>query len=198
MNLQQGYESASLKAFMRFSVLLIDSLLLIPSMVLLVHLMEENLHFKNKTITLMSVFMLLIKPDIILIDHGHFQYNSLVLGLTLYSIYFMLTRQTYLCCLLFTIAINCKQMATYYCLGFPFALIGLSLHRYRTQRLKVWKDIIIFAIIVLSVTFVMWLPWLGSMESFKGVLSAIFPIHRGLYQLKVANFWCVSDPLFKW
>ena len=52
MNLQQGYESASLKAFMRFSVLLIDSLLLIPSMVLLVHLMEENLHFKNNTIDL--------------------------------------------------------------------------------------------------------------------------------------------------
>ena len=29
-------------------------------------------------------------------------------------------------------------------------------------------------------------------------MNAIFPIHRGLYQLKVPNFWCISDILFKW
>ncbi len=30
------------------------------------------------------------------------------------------------------------------------------------------------------------------------MVSAIFPVHRGLYQLKVPNFWCISDILFKW
>lgn len=85
------------------------------------------------------MFIILIKPDIVLIDHGHFQYNSLVLGLVIASIYFMLSGQTYLCCFLFTIAINCKQMATYYCLGFPCALIGLAMLKYRTKGIKILR-----------------------------------------------------------
>ena len=147
---------------------------------------------------MMGILVILLKPDIILIDHGHFQYNSIVLGLILYSIYFMFNRNRYLCCFLFSIALNCKQMATYYALGFPCALIGLSLHQNKGRRHKVIQEIIVFAIIVISTFFILWLPWIRSMESFKSVIQAIFPIHRGLYQLKVANFWCITDILFKW
>ena len=142
--------------------------------------------------------IILLKPDIILIDHGHFQYNSIALGLIIYSIYFMLNGNRYICCFLFSFALNCKQMTTYYALGFPCALIGLSLHKNKGRRHKVIKEIIIFAMIVISTFFVVWLPWLTSMELFKTVIQAIFPIHRGLYQLKVSNFWCISDPFFKW
>ena len=96
-------------------------------------------YFKNDALGIMGIFIILIKPDIILIDHGHFQYNSLVLGLIIFSIYFMLTGQSYICCFLFTIAINCKLMSTYYCLGFPCALIGLAMQKYRTKKIKVLR-----------------------------------------------------------
>lgn len=26
----------------------------------------------------------------------------------------------------------------------------------------------------------------------------MFPVHRGLYQLKVGNFWCITEVLMKW
>jgi alpha-1,3-glucosyltransferase len=53
---------------------------------------------------------------------------------------------------------------------------------------------------------IMWLPWLSSYNLFMSVVTAIFPFHRGLYQLKVKNicnlkvasFWCISDVFMKW
>lgn len=59
-------------------------------------------------------------------------------------------------------------------------------------------ECIYYGVIVVGTTGLLWLPWLGSMDSLKSVLSAIFPIHRGLYQLKVPNFWCISDVIMKW
>lgn len=26
----------------------------------------------------------------------------------------------------------------------------------------------------------------------------MFPVHRGLYQHKVANFWCITEVMIKW
>ncbi len=65
-----------------------------------------------------------MKPDLILIDHGHFQYNSLIIGLILGGFHCILTGHYYMCCLLFTIAIHSKQMAVYYALAFLAALVG--------------------------------------------------------------------------
>ena len=42
------------------------------------------------------------------------------------------------------------------------------------------------------------LPWVWSYSDFESLITNIFPIHRGLYQLKVASFWCITEPIFKY
>lgn len=114
---------------MRFSVLLIDALFLIPPIVLLSREM-------NKRIGCLLVLVVLVKPDVILIDHGHFQYNSLILGLILMGFYCILKKKYYLVCVLYTIAVHSKQMATYYSLAFLAALVGLTIQENKHSKTK--------------------------------------------------------------
>ncbi|AQK52326.1 probable dolichyl pyrophosphate Man9GlcNAc2 alpha-1,3-glucosyltransferase [Zea mays] len=54
--------------------------------------------------------MVLISPCLVLIDHGHFQYNCISLGLTLGAIAGVLSRNELVAAALFTLAINHKQV----------------------------------------------------------------------------------------
>lgn len=201
MKLQFGYESESLTAFMRASVLLIDCLLLLPA-IYLVNRKISLSRYRNIGVYFASMAVIMLKPDQILIDHGHFQYNSLMLGLILLAFYCMLEGRVYFCCFLFTLAINCKLMSTYYCLAFLTALIGLASKKKTIKkeehRIQFLLQLTMYGAIVIGTTVLLWIPWLSSFEDAKNVLSAIFPVHRGLYQLKVPNFWCISDVILKW
>ena len=112
-----------------------------------------------------QIFLLvvLIKPDAILIDHGHFQYNSLILGLILMSFYCILNKNWYIACFLYTFALHSKQMATYYSLAFFAALIGVTYNSYRYSKPRVITEIIKYGTIVIVVSLLIWLPWLGSL-----------------------------------
>lgn len=198
MALQRGYESTELITFMRISVILVEAIFLFPAVYLTAQLSlaSEKFTISNHYILLVLIAFLL-KPDIVLIDHGHFQYNSLILGLILGAFYCLKTKNYYLCCLLFTIAIHAKQMAVYYALAFFAGLIGSVIKDYKGNNIKIISMLIKFAVIVLSTSLLIWLPFIIT-NSAHNVVSAIFPIHRGLYQLKVQNFWCISDVVFKW
>lgn len=115
---------------MRFTSLIIDILFMIPPNILLFKKLQLNsMKYSCLGLYLVGLFILLIKPDQILIDHGHFQYNSITMGCILYAFYFLLTKKYYLCCIFFTVALNCKQMAIYFALAFLGGLIGLNFHR---------------------------------------------------------------------
>jgi alpha-1,3-glucosyltransferase len=130
MKIQKGYESASLKVYMRLTVLLVDILFLFPPIVLLSQ-------YFNKHLPQLLLVVVLLKPDAILIDHGHFQYNSLILGLILMAFYCLLTKRYYLACVLYTLTVHAKQMAVYYSLAFLAALVGLAFQDYRFNRPKI-------------------------------------------------------------
>lgn len=44
---------------------------------------------------------------------------------------------------------------------------------------------------------VLFAPWLFT-ASIKDPVTRIFPFNRGLFEDKVANFWCASDVVLKW
>lgn len=54
--------------------------------------------------------------------------------------------------------------------------------------------------LVVIFTFILcWAPFLFSgTETTLQVLQRIFPFNRGLYEDKVANFWCALSPIIKW
>ncbi len=85
--------------------------------------------------SLFTLLIVLINPTIVLIDHGHFQYNCICLGLTQLAVYFLLKSESvklkWLTCasILFCMALNYKQMELYHALPFFFYLLGLSLFK---------------------------------------------------------------------
>ena len=141
---------------MRLTAIIVDFLCLFPAVYLI------SSQFQSK---LSRLFMLifLLKPDAILIDHGHFQYNSLILGLILLSFYFMLQQRYYLTCILFTLTIHSKQMAVYYSLAFLCGLIGLTFQHYRHDRYRFIAEIVKYGVIVFIVSIILWAPWFGSL-----------------------------------
>ena len=52
------------------------------------------------------------------------------------------------------------------------------------------------AVVICTFT-VCWAPFVLD-RSAASVLQRLVPVQRGLYEDYVANFWCVTSPLFKW
>ncbi|CAI9544202.1 unnamed protein product, partial [Staurois parvus] len=70
----RGYESPEHKLFMRATVLVADLLIYIPAVILYCSYLQETP--KRRMASLMCI---LLYPGLILIDYGHFQYNSVSL-----------------------------------------------------------------------------------------------------------------------
>lgn len=65
----RGYETKSHKAFMRFSVILTDLVFYLVPVTLLILSLHKKFNFPLKMVIL---FLVLVTPPFILIDHGHF------------------------------------------------------------------------------------------------------------------------------
>lgn len=88
-------------------------------------------------------------------------------------------------------------MALYYALGF-FVYILRALKDESKGICGFLWGIAKVGFIVLLTQIALWWPWLDKDMSFLGVLAAIFPVQRGLYQLHVGTFWCISNVAIKW
>lgn len=82
-------------------------------------------HIKHKLLTLLPpplqatvTFLILLQPALLLIDHGHFQYNCISLGLALWGIVAVVTQHDILGSIAFTLALNYKQMELYHAVPF--------------------------------------------------------------------------------
>jgi alpha-1,3-glucosyltransferase len=117
----------------------------------------------------------------------------------------------------FVLSLGFKQMTLYYApaigsyllakclyLGtvkgyffFSFARLMLSL---KFLLASGWLFIRL-ALVTTSMFLLLFLPFLPPFASFPAILdpiSRIFPFDRGLFEDKVANFWCASNVIFKW
>ncbi|TYK11676.1 putative dolichyl pyrophosphate Man9GlcNAc2 alpha-1,3-glucosyltransferase [Cucumis melo var. makuwa] len=114
----RGYESYFGKLLMRWTVLSSDVLIFFPAVFYFVlAYFSDNSRFRKRDIA-WQIAILLINPCLILIDHGHFQYNCISLGLTVGAIAAICTDKDLVGSFLFTLALNHKQGALpkLYCL----------------------------------------------------------------------------------
>ena len=72
---------------------------------------------------------MLINPTLLIIDHGHFQYNSAMLGFSLLGFNAMMTDRYALGSFFFCLALNFKQMALFYAIPVFSYLLGQCLER---------------------------------------------------------------------
>ena len=96
-------------------------------------LLVNKLFNKSHYDSLVALALILLNPTIVLIDHGHFQYNCASLGLMQLAVYFILKysdRNEYkylsIGSFYFCLALNYKQMELYHALPFFFYLLSIS------------------------------------------------------------------------
>ena len=98
---------------MRATVLISEYLIYIPALVILNRRLGRlsDLNIWESSIALMGILM---QPSTILIDHAHFQYNTVMLGFVLASMDNLLADRFLWSCVFFVASLGFKQMALYY------------------------------------------------------------------------------------
>ena len=156
-----------------------------------------------------------LNPAHVLVDHGHFQYNAISLGLVAAAAAAVLANRDLVGSVLFVLAMNHKQMSLYYAPAFFAHLLGKALRRPRRSSRA--KKVAALGAIVLLAFAILWAPfWFapeppgvssngresrGERAGARGVLAVLgrlAPFRRGIYEDYVANFWCVTNPAFRW
>ena len=118
LHASRGIETSACTFFMRSSVLLLDAAIFFPAVFKLGKAVAGT-HVHPK-----YLFLSFLSPALVLIDHGHFQYNSTCLGLALLAAYLLDQDRYVLASVVFCCSLNFKQMALYYAPVFFFFLLG--------------------------------------------------------------------------
>ena len=195
----RGIEDAICKTFMRISVILCDMITFIPSM----------FYLSNNSIGLFVISAL--NPALLLIDHGHFQYNGTCIGLAMLAISNIDANYDVIGSILFCLSLNFKQISLYYApIYFIILLRKCILHStttattttttvnfyYRNGFFHLTK----IGLTVILTFGILWYPFCyyastdeTCLSSLAHVLSRQFPFNRGIFEDKVANLWfCLS------
>ncbi|KAF7346335.1 Glycosyltransferase family 57 protein [Mycena sanguinolenta] len=133
-----------------------------------------------------ALMTLLFQPALLLIDFGHFQYNSVMLGFALLAINFFAWEQDLAGAICFVLSLGFKQMALYYAPAIGGYLLAKCLYLGVLNGGKLFLRLALVTSLSFIVLFLPFLP------------PRIFPFARGLFEDKVANFWCASNVVFKW
>ncbi|XP_071799206.1 dolichyl pyrophosphate Man9GlcNAc2 alpha-1,3-glucosyltransferase-like [Asterias amurensis] len=194
LNSSRGYESYNHKLFMRYTVLAVDLLLYIPAVLAFCFIALPQRSESNQ-LKIAAIFLLY--PGLIVIDHGHFQYNNASLGFALWAIVAISTNHDLLGSMAFVLALNYKQMELYHAMPFFCCLLSRCIWETRLPLLyRFWK-LVQIAAVVLGTFAVCWLPFLFDVNVLVQVLQRLFPFNRGLFEDKVANVWCSVNVVVK-
>ncbi|KAI9319619.1 glycosyl transferase [Dichotomocladium elegans] len=190
LDASRGLESAESKMFMRATVLISEAIIYVPAAWCFCRIVYPEQRQKHT-----ALFLILMQPALILIDHGHFQFNNVMLGFSLWTINGLITGHYILGSIAFCLSLGFKQMALYYALAvFAFLLGQCFKASTPTKGLILLLKLGITVVITLGTLFS---PWLHALEQLQQVVHRIFPVARGLYEDKVANVWCALNVIVK-
>ena len=133
----------------------------------------------------MQIMLLLLSPGLILVDHIHFQYNGMLIGLFLLSIIQILYDKPVHASFFFTVLIHFKHIFIYAApVFFVFILRNYCLDRHYNAQVTRFLKI---ALTVVGVTVVSIGPFVYHLPQ---LLSRLFPFKRGLtHSYWAPNFW---------
>jgi alpha-1,3-glucosyltransferase len=210
---------------MRATVIASEYLVYIPAVVVFLRRYSrgQGVHTWEASIALVAILM---QPATMLIDNGHFQYNTVMLGFTIASLSSILARRLLWGSLFFVAALGYKQMALYYAPAMFAYLLGSCL----TPRLNPLRFIAIALATLISFALVLAPLLIGSLyDKYREIplespdnflltfpfkpdikswyyppllqltqsIHRIFPFSRGLFEDKVANLWCALHTFYK-
>lgn len=176
----RGFEEQLLKVYMRATVIFSEYLTYIPATVILNRKLAQ-LRGVNKWESSIALVAILMQPATILIDHAHFQYNTVMLGFVLASISSVLSDRYMWTCVFFVAALCFKQMALYFAPAIFAYLVGVCL----LPELRIGRFLGIAVVTLLSFA-VMFAPLL---------LGSLYDQHRGI-SVPLSSTDRTVNPLF--
>lgn len=200
----RGYETPSSKVFMRITVLVMDALYMVAAY-LFVTWGKRSFTWSRRVF---AMLVILGQPALLLIDHGHFQYNSFALGLVLVCIICLMRGRDVLGAVAFCLALNFKQMTLYFSPAVFFYYLARCI-KAPSDGSAVSVTAAIGRVAILGVTVIgtfaaMWWPFcvfaspgVTCTQGLGQVVHRLFPFERGLFEDKVSNLWCIADVLLK-
>ncbi|AGO11264.1 AaceriACR004Wp [[Ashbya] aceris (nom. inval.)] len=195
LHASRGYESEDLKSYMRLTVILSELCFYIPAVVYFTRWIGRRRE-QSPIGQYIAGAAILFQPALILIDHGHFQYNCVMLGLALCAINNLLDEYYALAAVNFVFSLGFKQMALYYA---PVMFVYLLSRSIYYPRLNIPRFVAV-AVATLIAFGALYAPLylLGNVGAILQSVHRVFPFERGLFEDKVANFWCVTNVLVKY
>ncbi|KAI0081538.1 hypothetical protein K474DRAFT_1656321 [Panus rudis PR-1116 ss-1] len=192
----RGIETPESKVYMRATVMAFDALVYVSAVIMFTRIWHQTRSSRSQHVALLT---LLLQPALLLIDFGHFQYNSVMLGFTLYALNCFAMGQDILGAVYFCLSLGFKQMALYYAPAIGSYLLAKCVFLGPVAGRKLFINLAL----VTSVTFLLLFlpfvpPFAPSLTAALQPIKRIFPFARGLFEDKVANFWCASNVVIKW
>ncbi|KAJ3976924.1 glycosyltransferase family 57 protein [Lentinula raphanica] len=192
----RGIETVSSKLFMRLTVLIFDALIYVPAVLVF---SQTWYGARSRRTQDLAFLMLILQPALFLIDFGHFQYNSVMLGLTIMAINFFATGHDLLGAASFVLSLGFKQMALYYAPAVGTYLLAKCVFLGPTDGSRLFVRLGCTTVATFILLFLPWIPPFSTSPALiLDPISRIFPFARGLFEDKVANFWCASNVVIKW
>ncbi len=108
---------------MRATVLVSEYLTYVPALIFLTRRLMR-IYFVDAWDSAVALAAILMQPGVILVDHGHFQYNTVMLGFVVAAISSFCVERWLWCCVFFVAALGFKQMALYYAPAVFACLLG--------------------------------------------------------------------------
>lgn len=206
---------------MRFTVLVSEYAVYVPAVIIFIqrNARLQGIHTWTCTIATIAVLM---QPATILIDHGHFQYNTVMLGFFIASVASIYADRLRWACVFFVGALAFKQMALYYAPVIFCYLLRSCLFPLRLGRLINIAVVTAGSFSLLVVPLALGVlseeaeprqtpPLLRAISLSLGpkswlyrfivqlaqLVHRIFPFARGLFEDKVANAWCALHIFYK-
>ncbi|KAK4947868.1 Glucosyltransferase-like protein [Elasticomyces elasticus] len=224
----RGLETPDLKLFMRATVIISEYLIYVPALIILLRHFNRS-QGTGTTASSIALVAILMQPATILIDHGHFQYNTVMLGFVVATLSSIYAGRLLWSCIFFVAALGFKQMALYYSPVIFAFLLGSCF----SPSIRIGRLISIGLTTLLAFTILFAPLLLGSLyDSYREitppeslppapllaqyrvslnpnnpldmvllqlsqVIHRMFPFARGVFEDKVANFWCFANTFYK-
>jgi alpha-1,3-glucosyltransferase len=172
LNESRGLDDPDLKVYMRATVLVSEYLIYVPAIVIFLRRYSrlEGANIWEASIALVAILM---QPATILVDHGHFQYNTVMLGFAVATLSSMIAGRPLWGCVFFVGALGFKQMALFYAPAIFAYLLGICLF----PRLNMVRFLGI-ALTTVAAFAVLYLPFLGGIayDVYRGISFDQLPV----------------------
>lgn len=164
---------------MRATVILSEYLVYVPAAIVFNRKLAQQ-RGVSKWESWIALTAILMQPATILIDHAHFQYNTVMLGFVLASMSSLLSDRYMWACFFFVSALCFKQMALYYAPTIFAYLIGVCL----LPKLQIGHFVGIVAVTILSFALMSAPLILGSLyDNYRGISPPLDIKDRGVNPL---------------